>query len=228
VRLALRVHATAICEKPLVVSPWNLDQLAELEREYQCRIYSILQLRLHPDLVALRERLLREPRNERAEVTLTYITRRGRWYDVSWKGQEQKSGGVAMNIGVHFFDLLMWLFGSPTDTPVHLHEDRRLSGVLELERARVRWFLSVEGEDLPEGYLESGRHAYRSLLMDGHEIEFSDGFQDLHTRAYAGILAGDGFGIEDARPAIEIVHRIRQTAVTPHRGEGHPLLTSRG
>lgn len=224
VRLALRVHATAICEKPLVLSPWNLDQLAELEREYGCRVFNTLQLRTHPDLILLKERLEQNPPQQKADVLLTYITRRGRWYDVSWKGIPEKSGGVAMNIGVHFFDLLMWLFGPVEENVVHVSEARRLAGAIELQHARVRWFLSVEAEDLPAGHLEQGKHAYRSMKMNDDEIEFSGGFTDLHTRVYQLALEGNGFGIDDARPSIELVHRIREAPAEPKRGEAHPLV----
>lgn len=224
VRLAMRLHADAVCEKPLVISPWNLDQLAELEREYGRRVYTVLQLREHPALVALRERLAREPAAGKRDVVLTYVTRRGPWYFVSWKGSPEKSGGVAMNIGVHFFDLVTWLFGPVESSEVHLAEPSRLSGALELERARVRWFLSVDAKDLPAGAAEGGRPAFRSLTMDGAEIEFSEGFADLHTRVYEGVLAGRGHGIDDARPSIELVHRIRHAPVTAARGEPHPAL----
>lgn len=225
-RLGLRLHADVICEKPLVISPWNLDQLEELEQEYDARVYSILQLRVHPDLIALKDRLDAQP-DQRHDVMLTYVTRRGLWYDVSWKGDPHKSGGVAMNIGVHFFDLLMWLFGDVERNEVHIHETRRMGGMLELKRARVRWFLSVEAEDLPEGALDAGKHAHRSITMDGHEIEFSGGFTDLHTRSYQAVLDGHGFGIDAVRPSIELVHRIRQSEVVDHRGEGHPLVAKR-
>jgi UDP-N-acetyl-2-amino-2-deoxyglucuronate dehydrogenase len=224
VRLALRVRANALCEKPLVINPWNLDQLEELETEYEARVYTVLQLRKHPDLIALKERLgVQAAPPGKAEVVLTYVTRRGRWYDVSWKGIPEKSGGVAMNIGIHFFDLLMWLFGEVQETEVHVRETRRMAGRLELQRARVLWFLSVEEEDLPEGYLAEGKHAYRSLAMDGHEIEFSGGFTDLHTRVYESALAGEGYGIADARPSIETVYRIRTDPVAEHPSDAHPL-----
>ncbi|MBL4687848.1 MAG: Gfo/Idh/MocA family oxidoreductase [Nannocystaceae bacterium] len=224
VRLALRLKAHAICEKPLVINPWNLDQLAEIEAESGRRVYNVLQLRLHPALVELKARLDKEPQRERALVDLTYITRRGAWYDIAWKGDERKSGGVAMNIGIHFFDALMWMFGPPQKTVVHLRDQRRMSGVIELERATVRWFLSVDGDDLPEGYLAEGKHAYRSMNIAGEEVEFSRGFADLHTRVYEDILAGGGFGIEDARPSIELVSKIRTADVSSAAGQRHPVL----
>ena len=215
VRLALRVKAHAICEKPLVISPWNLDQLAELEGEFERRVYTVLQLRVHPKLVDLREKLLKSSPDHRFDVSLRYVTRRGPWYGVSWKGSEEKSGGVAMNIGVHFFDMLMWLFGSVQECQVHLRQPQRMTGFLALERADVRWFLSVDATDLPAGYLEAGKPAFRSITIDGSEVEFSGGFEDLHTRVYERTLAGRGFGIEDARPSVELVHRIRTCEITP-------------
>ncbi len=225
VRLAMRLHADAVCEKPLVISPWNLDQLAELEREYGRRVYTVLQLREHPALVALHDRMALEPAPGKRDVVLTYVTRRGPWYFVSWKGSPEKSGGVAMNIGVHFFDLVTWLFGAVESSAVHLSEPGRLSGTLELQRARVRWLLSVDGKDLPAKTVESGRPAFRSLTIDGEEIEFSEGFAELHTRVYEGVLEGRGYGIDDARPSIELVHRIRHAPVTAARGDRHPALS---
>jgi UDP-N-acetyl-2-amino-2-deoxyglucuronate dehydrogenase len=225
VRMALRAHAHVICEKPLVINPWNLDALEVIESETGCRVHTVLQLRLHPTLIELHQKLQERTDSSRMEVCLTYVTRRGPWYDVSWKGSEEKSGGVAMNIGIHFFDLLLWLFGSVEQNVVHLAAPRRMAGVLELKRARVRWFLSVDGSDLPEGYLEAGRSAYRSITLDGEEMEFSEGFTDLHTRIYGDVLTGSGFGIMEARPSIELVYAIRTGKVVPHRGEGHPLLT---
>ncbi len=224
IRMALRVHAHALCEKPLVINPWNLDALEAIEQETGGRVWTVLQLRLHPALIALHDELRRRPGASRAEVCLTYVTQRGPWYDVSWKGQEQKSGGVAMNIGIHFFDLLLWLFGPVEKSAVHLHAGRRMAGALELERARVRWLLSVEGSDLPQEYRAAGKSAYRSLTVDGKEVEFSEGFTDLHTRLYEAVLAGRGFGIQDARPSIDLVHQLRTAEVTPARGDEHPRL----
>jgi UDP-N-acetyl-2-amino-2-deoxyglucuronate dehydrogenase len=224
VRLALRVRATALCEKPLVINPWNLDQLEELEHEYDARVYTVLQLRKHPDLIELRSRLADERRGDRkAEVVLTYVTRRGRWYDVSWKGVPEKSGGVAMNIGIHFFDLLMWLFGDLQETEVHLRGPRRMAGRLELSGARVLWYLSVEEEDLPESHLAEGKHAYRSIAMDGKEIEFSGGFTDLHRRVYESALRGQGYTITEARPSIETVYSIRTDPLATRPSDVHPL-----
>ena len=218
VRLALRVGAAAICEKPLVIRPWNLDALESLESEYGTRVYTILQLRLHPQLVALRERLLREPATRRHSVELTYVTSRGPWYDISWKGVEERSGGVVTNIGIHFFDMLLWLFGAVRRSDVHLREPRRAAGFLELDRADVRWFLSTDRADLPQA-VRAGQTTFRSVTVDGSEIEFSDGFDDLHTRVYQETLAGRGFGIQDARPSLELVHRIRHAEIATRRAE---------
>ncbi|MCY2991356.1 MAG: Gfo/Idh/MocA family oxidoreductase [Planctomycetota bacterium] len=224
VRLALRVKAHAICEKPLVISPWNLDALQDLEAEYGCRVYSVLQLRLIPTLQELKRVVDADHSNHRADICLSYVTRRGKWYDASWKGNPEKSGGVSMNIGVHFFDLLGWLFGEPEHWEVHLRTPRKMAGLLELERARVRWFLSVDEEDLPDSVRESGKFAYRSMTLDGQEIEFSDGFTDLHTRVYREILAGRGSGIDEARPAIELVFALNNSDTVAHPECYHPFL----
>ncbi len=222
-RLAMRVGADALCEKPLVISPWNLDQLVQIEQETGRRIFTVLQLRVHQAVRRLKARI-DAAAEERVEVELTYITRRGPWYHQSWKGSPEKSGTLAMNIGIHFFDLLLWLFGSAQDSTVHLREERRLAGVLELERARVRWFLSVDVNDLPEGWLASGKHAYRALKMGADEFDFSTGFDDLHTRVYEDVCAGRGFGIEDARASIELVHQIRIGEIASPDDRAHPLL----
>lgn len=222
-RLAMRVNADVICEKPLVINPWNLDALEALEHETGRRIFTVLQLRVHQKLVELRERLLAEARSDH-EVELTYITSRGNWYDVSWKGDEQKSGGVPANIGIHFFDLLLWLFGKPQRQEVHVREPHRAAGVLELERARVRWYLSIDRHDLPFTPQPGQKTTYRSITVDGREVEFSEGFTDLHTRVYADTLEGRGFGLADARPSIELVHRIRtEPLATPGPG-AHPQV----
>jgi len=222
-RLALRVRAHALCEKPLVISPWNLDQLIQLEEEYGRRIYTVLQLRLHPAVQALKAELA-EARDQRLDVELTYITRRGPWYQHSWKGDPEKSGSLAMNIGIHFFDLLLWLFGEVEANTVHLQDERRVAGTLELAGARVRWFLSVAYEDLPAESRARGHHALRSLTLDGKAFDFSTGFDDLHTRVYEDLLGGGGYGIADARPSIELVHRIRNTATSPAGVDAHPFL----
>lgn len=223
-RLGLRVHADVICEKPLVISPWNLDALGQLEEEFGQRVYTVLQLRLLPALQKLRERVRREPKSEKHDVRLSYITRRGPWYFTSWKGQAEKSGGVAMNIGIHFFDLLLWLFGRCDRSELHLNETGRMAGLLELEHAHVTWFLSVNKDDLPNGYLDAGKPAHRSLTMDGEELEFSSGFTDLHTEVYRDILRGGGFGLDDARPSVELVHRIRTAPVVARPRLRHPAL----
>lgn len=226
VRMALRVHAHALCEKPLVINPWNLDALADLESEFGCRVYTVLQLRHHPSLTALKRDLDRNP-GHRHDVELTYITRRGPWYDVSWKGIEERSGGLAMNIGIHFFDLLLWLFGSVQGIELHRAEPRAMAGRLELERADVRWFLSVCEEDLPEQRRREGKFAYRSILIDGAEVELSDSFTDLHTKVYEEILQGRGHGIEDARPSIDLVYAIRNTPVAERPSGVHRLAAQR-
>ena len=224
VRLALRVRAHAICEKPLVISPWNLDALEELEAEYERRVYTVLQLRLIPSLMALRESIQQSSTTGRHDVCLSYMTRRGAWYDVSWKGSPEKSGGVAMNIGIHFFDLLLWLFGAVEQSVVHLKTPRRMAGHLELERARIRWFLSTEADDLPDSVRQANGFAHRSMTLDGQEIEFSGGFTELHTRVYEEILAGRGTGVQDARPAIELVHAINQAEVSSDLRQAHPQV----
>ena len=225
VRLALRTHAHAVCEKPLVVNPWNLDQLAELEAEYDRRVYTVLQLRVHPALIALRERILADTSGHRYDVVLTYITRRGRWYNVSWKGDEEKSGGLMMNIGIHFFDLLLWLFGDVQRSTVQVRQKTKAAGLLQLDRAQVRWFLSTDHRDLPAAAVKESKPAYRSLTMDGEEIEFSNVFTDLHTTVYQEIMAGRGFGIEDARPSIELVYRIRTSEPTDQLSGAHPAVS---
>jgi UDP-N-acetyl-2-amino-2-deoxyglucuronate dehydrogenase len=226
-RLGLRVGADVICEKPLVINPWNLDPLKELEAETGRRIFTVLQLRVHPKLVELRERIRREPSGRPHDVVLTYITSRGPWYDVSWKGAAEKSGGISTNIGIHFFDLLVWLFGEVEDVRVHLSETRRMAGFLALERARVRWFLSVERGDLPFEPTPGGKTTHRSITVDGKEIEFSDGFGDLHTRVYEAVLAGHGHGLDDARPSIELVHRIRTAPLSSMDDTRHPRVLGR-
>ncbi len=225
-RLALRLGADAICEKPLVINPWNLDQLLELERETGSRVYSVLQLRHLPSLIALREQV--RARAGRAKVELTYITRRGAWYGVSWKGDPAKSGGLPTNIGIHFFDLLQWLFGPPEEIEVHENDEDRWSGFLALERADVRWLLSTRYLDLPQVTREAGEAAFRSITLDGEELEFSSGFTDLHRRVYEEILAGRGFGIEEARPSIELAYRIRtQARSAPSAERAHPMARAR-
>ena len=223
-RFALRSGCDAICEKPLVLNPWNLDALGEIERDTGRRIHTILQLRVHPAIVALKERLERAPADRKADVDLTYITSRGRWYYQSWKGDERKSGGIATNIGVHFFDMLGFLFGPLEQMTVHHREDSKAAGYLEFARARVRWFMSLDPEDVPAADRVTGHRTYRSITIDGEEIEFSGGFTDLHTVSYQEILAGRGFGVEDARPSIELAHAIRTAEPTGPGERAHPLL----
>lgn len=223
VRLALRVGAHALCEKPLVINPWNLDALEQLETEYQRSINTVLQLRVHPALIEIKSRLQGSP-NKKHQVMLTYVTGRGAWYSASWKGNEERSGGVAMNIGIHFFDMLMWLFGPPQRYEVHLKDPLRMGGFLELADAEVRWFLSVDPNDLPGGATPGGPTTHRSITLNGEEIEFTQGFTDLHTRVYEQTLAGKGFRISDARPSIELVYRVRTAPLTPNPHAPHPFV----
>ncbi len=227
VRLALRAGADAICEKPLIITPRNLESLVQLEEETGQRIYNVLQLRLHPGVAALKQKLEAEPLRNKAEVVLSYVTRRGAWYKYSWKGSMEKSGGVAMNIGIHFFDMLIWLFGGVEGAILHLSDPRRIAGCIDLERARVRWFLSVEEDDLPAGLADKDQFAYRSLKIDGEEFDFSGGFTDLHTMVYQDILAGRGYGVDDARPALELVHSLRELEVVNSSFDAHPFLNRR-
>jgi UDP-N-acetyl-2-amino-2-deoxyglucuronate dehydrogenase len=224
-RLALRVHANAICEKPLVINPWNLDALQELEAEYQGKVNTVLQLRLHPALMELHQALQGENSNrQQHDVTLTYVTARGAWYHTSWKGYPEKSGGIATNIGIHLFDLLLWLFGQAGDVVVYHSDQVRMSGFIDLEHARVRWFLSIDPADLPFQVTPGGKSTYRSISIDGQEVEFTEGFTSLHTRVYEETLAGRGFGINDARPSIDLVHRIRNASISIPDQNVHPFL----
>ena len=224
IRLALRIGADAICEKPVVLNPWNLDALEELEYETGKKVYNILQLREHNAIIDLKNKVKMENRNSKHEIVLTYITSRGAWYDFSWKGAIEKSGGVATNIGVHFFDMLGWIFGKVQSNNLYLKENRRVSGFLEFENANVRWYLSLEKVDLPEQAVKEGKPTFRSLKLDGEEFQFSDGFTDLHTKVYKSILDGKGFGLNDARQSIEIVHNIRTEDVDMKIEYPHPLL----
>ncbi len=223
IRFALRSNADAMCEKPLVLNPWNIDALAEIERETGRRICNILQLRLHPAIQALRERVASAPADQVFDVDLTYLTSRGHWYFTSWKGATDKSGGIASNIGVHFFDMLAWVFGERRDSIVHIHRADAAAGVLHYDRARVRWFLSVNAAHLPTQAVAAGKGTYRSMTIGADELEFSEGFTDLHTASYVDVLAGGGFGIEDARPCIEAVHDIRVATPRGLSGDYHPL-----
>lgn len=209
IRFGLKNGCDVICEKPLVLNPWNLDALQEIEKETGKKVYTILQLRLHPSIIALREKVLNNP-DKVHDVDLTYITSRGKWYHHSWKGDSSKSGGIATNIGVHFFDMLTWVFGDVQENIVHKHTSDTASGFLKLERARVNWMLSIDYNQVPEDVKQQGKRTYRTLQMEGEEIEFSDGFTELHTRSYVEIIRGNGFGLEECRKAIEIVSNMRK------------------
>ncbi|MDD2345924.1 MAG: Gfo/Idh/MocA family oxidoreductase [Bacteroidales bacterium] len=225
IRLAMRNQAHAICEKPLVLNPWNIDALKEMEAETGKKIYNILQLRLHPSIIALKEKIANGPKDKIYDVDLTYITGRGNWYYFSWKGDIMKSGGIATNIGVHFFDMLTYIFGDVKENIVHRHEKSVASGYLLLEKARVRWFLSIDYKYVPKELAEKGQTTFRSITVNGDEIEFSGGFTDLHTRSYQKIIEGNGFGLDDAYPSINIVHAIRNINPIGKIGDFHPFLT---
>lgn len=224
IRFALRHHAEAICEKPIVLNPWNLDALQEIESETGHKIYTVLQLRLHPRIIELKEKIKNGPKGKVYDVDMSYITSRGNWYPISWKGDLQKSGGVATNIGIHFFDMLSWIFGDAKKNIVHLSEPDKAAGYLELENARVRWFLSLDYKDIPQSVRETGKRTFRSIIVDGEQVEFSDGFTDLHTLTYKEILAGRGFGLSDARRSVEIAYTIRNTKPVGLQGDYHPIL----
>ncbi|WP_338617706.1 Gfo/Idh/MocA family oxidoreductase [Pigmentiphaga sp. CHJ604] len=225
-RFALRSGADAICEKPLVLNPWNIDGLKEIEKDTGKKVSTILQLRVHPAIQALREKIQSGNSNSKQDVQLTYITSRGQWYLQSWKGDEKKSGGIATNIGVHFFDMLHFVFGALQDNKVHYSSETKAAGYLEYEKARVQWFLSVDAEDVPKSLHAKGQRTYRSITVGGEEIEFSGGFTDLHIRSYEEILAGRGFGLEENRTAIETVAAIRTLAPLGKTGDYHPFLNS--
>jgi UDP-N-acetyl-2-amino-2-deoxyglucuronate dehydrogenase len=207
-----------------VLNPWNIDALEELEAESGQKVNTILQLRVHPSLIALREKLLAENSSSIHDIELTYITSRGRWYLTSWKGQIERSGGLATNIGVHFYDLLIWLFGSVQHSEVHVATEEKTGGFIQLERARVRWFLSIDSNDLPSEALKNGLPTYRSITIDGEEIEFSGGFTDLHTEVYKRTLEGKGFGLADCRPSIQVVHDIRVATPIGKNENSHPFI----
>lgn len=226
IRFALRSGADAICEKPLVLNPWNIDKLSKVEEKTGKKIYNILQLRVHPSIIALREKVKNSKKNSKFEVDLTYLTSRGHWYYTSWKGDISKSGGIATNIGVHFYDMLSWIFGDVKENIVHVHEKDRAAGYLEFENARVRWFLSINSKYLPKEIKEKGQTTFRSITIDGEELEFSGGFTDLHTMVYKDILDGKGYGLEAARTAIEIVQNIRNIQPIGLKGEYHTFLES--
>ncbi len=224
-RFALRSGADAICEKPLVLNPWNIEGLLEIEKDTGNKVHTILQLRLHPSIIALKEKVKNGPSDHKYEVDLTYITSRGKWYLQSWKGDTNKSGGIATNIGVHFFDMLHFIFGDLQENIVHSVSETMSSGYLEYENARVRWFLSIDVEDVPTEILATGQRTFRSITVDGEEIEFSSGFTDLHNRSYEKILDGQGFGLEENLVAITTVTHIRDTRPIGLQGDYHPFLS---
>jgi UDP-N-acetyl-2-amino-2-deoxyglucuronate dehydrogenase len=225
IRLAFRLHADAICEKPLVIKPSNLDALQELELEYGRKVYNVLQLRTHEKIIALKESIENNKSKTKHNVTLTYITSRGPWYKYSWKGHNEKSGGISTNIGIHFFDMLIWIFGKVQDFRIHVFEDDRASGFIELENANIRWFLSIDANDLPIQTREKNQRTFRSIQVDGNEIEFSDGFTDLHTNVYKNIISGNGYGIEDARDAIELVYKSNFMRPIIDKETSHPFVS---
>lgn len=223
IRFGLRQGADVICEKPIVLNPWNINALQEIEKETNQKVYNVLQLRLHPSVIALKKKIEDGPKDKVYDIDLTYLTSRGNWYYTSWKGDITKSGGIATNIGVHFFDMLTWIFGSVQKNTVNIHTHDRAAGILELENARVRWFLSINYDTIPDEIKEKGMRTYRSITVEGEEIEFSGGFTDLHTLTYQDILNGGGFGLEEAKTAINIVHDIRHAETVGLKGEYHPF-----
>lgn len=223
IRFGIRHGSDVICEKPLVLNPWNIDGLKEMEKDYGCRVWNIFQLRLHPAIIALKKKVEEAPKDKIFEFDLTYITSRGNWYYQSWKGDTTKSGGIATNIGVHFYDMLSWIFGKVKNNVVHVHTHDRAAGFLEFDRAKVRWFLSINADTIPAELRAQGKRTYRSMNIEGEEIEFSDGFTDLHTTSYKEILAGRGFGLDEAYPSIGIVHDIRHATPIGLQGEYHPF-----
>ncbi len=227
IRFALRNQADAICEKPLVLNPWNLEALKEIENETGSKVYNILQLRLHPSIIALKEQIAKAPKDKVYDIDLTYLTSRGNWYFNSWKGDQNKSGGIATNIGIHFFDMLTWIFGPVTENIVHLLEPDRAAGMLHLAQARVRWFLSINYDYIPDDIKAKGQRTYRAITADGTELEFSEGFGSLHTRSYEEILKGNGFGLSEALPSINIVHDIRVAKPVTPTGDFHPFIKYR-
>lgn len=219
IRFALRADAHAICEKPLVLNPWNADALISLEKETGREVYTILQLRLHPQIIELKKKIDAAKSKKKYDIVLTYITPRGKWYHYSWKGDMLKSGGIATNIGIHFFDMLSWIFGKPVLNTLHYYKEDKAAGLIELENANVQWFLSIDKNDLKEG-----DKTFRSITLNGEEIEFSEGFTDLHTKSYTEILNGNGFRINEALPSIEAVYEIRSSVPVGLTGDYHPFL----
>lgn len=223
IRFGLRQGADVICEKPIVLNPWNIDALEDLQKETGQRIYNILQLRLHPSIIALKKKVAEAPKDKIFDLDLAYLTSRGNWYYTSWKGDVSKSGGIATNIGVHFYDMLQWVFGDIKKNIVHIHTHDRAAGYFEFERARVRWFLSINADTLPDEVKAKGMTTYRSITIEGEEIEFSGGFTDLHTLSYQDVLDGGGFDVKEARTAIQIVHDIRHAEPLGLVGDYHPF-----
>lgn len=223
IRFALRHGADAICEKPVVLNPWNIDALQEIERETGKRVYNLLQLRLHPSIIELKRKIDNGPTDKVYDIDLSYITSRGNWYHISWKGNNEKSGGVPTNIGVHFFDMLTWIFGDVKENVVHISEKFKTAGFLKLQKANVRWYLSVDYKDLPEEIKKTQQRTYRSITVQGEEIEFSGGFTDLHTKTYQEILKGNGFGLEETKKSIQTVYEIRNSQPIGLKGEFHPF-----
>ncbi len=223
IRFGLRNGANVICEKPLVLNPWNAQSLIDLEKETGKHINNILQLRLHPNIIALKKKVEESPKDKIFEFDLTYITSRGNWYYTSWKGDVSKSGGIATNIGIHFFDMLTWIFGETKKNVVHVHTHDRAAGYLEFTKAKVRWFLSINADTLPESAKQKNMRTYRSMNLEGQEIEFSDGFTDLHTNSYSEIIKGNGFTVKDAMPSIEIAYTIRKETPIGLKGDYHPF-----
>lgn len=224
IRMALRNDAHAICEKPLVLNPWNLEGLQDIEKESGKNIYNILQLRLHPAIIELKNRIEKLPADRIHDIDLTYITSRGKWYHYSWKGDVSKSGGVVTNIGIHFFDMLGWIFGDVIHNSLHLLCEDKASGLLQLKNANVRWYLSIDKNDLPLEAVSNNMPTYRSITVDGDNFEFSGGFTDLHTSSYSKIVDGNGFGIDEARNSIEIAHLIRNQKISTNITDSHPFL----
>lgn len=224
IRLALRNQADAICEKPLLLNPWNIEGLVDIEKESGKKIHNILQLRQHPVIIDLKNKFDKLPNDKKHNINLTYITSRGKWYYYSWKGEKSKSGGIVTNIGIHFFDMLTWIFGKAQSSHLHLMQPNKASGLLELEKANVSWYLSLDNNDLPKNATDNNLSTFRSITIDDEEIEFSGGFTDLHTLSYKNILAGNGYGIEDARSSIEIAHTIRNQELSRNRFDLHPFV----
>jgi len=225
IRLALRNNAHAICEKPVVLNPWNIEGLYDIEKDTGKKVFHILQLRHHPSVVQLHELVKNAPQDTKYDIDLTYITGRGKWYYYSWKSDMEKAGGITTNIGSHFLDMLIHIFGEVQDCSVHISTPSMASGYLELERARVRWFLSIDAQYIPKAIRDTGKTTYRSILIDNQEFEFSDGFTDLHTLSYEKILQNEGFTLKDAYPYIQLCHQLRTQKTDLSFGEKHPFLT---